>query len=293
MQPTRLPPLLESRPFSIADAAAQGVCAERLRRADLYVPARGVRTTTPPTSLLERARALHPILPPDAMFSHETGAGLLALPLPARLERQGSGTHVMTPTHHPAVRRAGVVGHRGAELRHRIRHLGLDLTSAVDIWLDLAPRLTVDELVQLGDAIVYREPDDLPRLHDLVKGSRGIRGIVRAREALALVRVGSASPRETWLRLHLARSGLPAPELNTDVFDAHGQWIANVDLLWREQRVVVEYDGEVHHDPAHRMHDAQRRRQLTSAGWRVVVLTRADVPGRMADVVADLRELLC
>ncbi|MFC4224730.1 hypothetical protein [Lysinibacter cavernae] len=61
-----------------------------------------------------------------------------------------------------------------------------------------------------------------------------------------MIREGSDSRQETLLRLLLADAGLPEPELNVDVCDSAGNWIARVDLLYSEFGVVVEYDGDQH-----------------------------------------------
>ena len=232
------------------------------------------------------------MIPLGAMFSHVTAARLLGLPLPARLEHEDRSVDLITPTHEPQIRRQGMVGHRGSELRTLVHVDGLPVASAYDVWLDLANELSVDELVVLGDAVVGNDEDRLRVLERLVRRSRGIRGVVKAREALTLIRIGSRSPRETMTRLLLTRGGLPMPELNADVRDEAGGWLANVDFLWREQRVIVEYDGEVHASADQRKKDAQRRRQLVAEGWRVLVLTSADIPVRADQVVADVRRLL-
>lgn len=290
--PLPLPETLGSGPFHLSDAHQLGVTEGRLNGADLIVPFRGVRAIQPPQSVVDRARALLPVLPAGAVLSHTTAGQLRELPLPARCEDPAAPLHVCTPRQTPAIRRAGVIGHRGAELRTRTSACGLPITCDADIWLDLAPDLTLDDLVALGDAIIYRDPHALDEITQLVRGSRGIRGVLRAREALALMRLRCASPRETRVRLLILRSDLPAPELNADVHDAFGSWLANVDFFWRLQRLIVEYDGEIHAAPGHREHDAQRRRRLTANGYDVIVLTKADIPAREAEVMAEIRHLL-
>lgn len=41
------------------------------------------------------------------------------------------------------------------------------------------------------------------------------------------------------------------------------------DLVFREQKVVVEVDGPHHHHPAQRAADRERDAQLAAAGWRI------------------------
>ncbi|MDF8263130.1 endonuclease domain-containing protein [Luteipulveratus flavus] len=292
MQAPLLLPIAGDETFLVRDAAPLGIPAHRLRSRHLHVPTRGVRQVAPPTSLIGRARGMAPALPYGAMFSHQTAALLHGLPLPLRLQVEGAPLHITTRTGTAAVRRAGVIGHRGAQLRTSTTVRDVPATSGRDTWLDLAPHLSIHDLVVLGDAVVGADAEALAALRRLVAGSRGIRGVVKARAALDLVRLGSRSPRESLTRLIFLEGGLPEPELNADAHDAHGGWLATVDFLWRDQRVVVEYDGDVHADPDQRRKDAHRRRLLTAAGWTVVVLTSADIPRRAPTVVEDIRRLL-
>ncbi len=55
-----------------------------------------------------------------------------------------------------------------------------------------------------------------------------------------------------------------------------------VDAVWRDARLVVEYDGKAHHTyPADREHDRRRRARLRAAGWSVFVVTN-DMLGDLA-----------
>lgn len=59
------------------------------------------------------------------------------------------------------------------------------------------------------------------------------------------------------------------------------------DLLWRDQRVVLEYDSDAHHTGVDRLNaDAARRTQLQAAGYTVITLTRQQLDDPAAfDVV--------
>lgn len=154
---------------------------------------------------------------------------------------------------------------------------GIRLTCPIDAWLDLAPVLTLDDLVILGDAILARNRALIADLRSGIERRRGQRGIKRAREAVELIRSGVRSPMETVTRLVLMRGGLPAPEVNAEVTDAAHTWIAEADLVWRDRKVIVEYDGLWHSEPGQRRLDAVRRRQLRAEGWIVIELYADDV----------------
>ena len=99
------------------------------------------------------------------------------------------------------------------------------------------------------------------------------------------------SPGESLARTVLVTGGVPRPRCNADV-SWLGGWIARVDLLWEEEKVIVEYDGIVHLTEDQRRKDAVRRNLLQDAGYVVIVFTARDLkhPEAMcATVMAALR----
>ncbi len=68
-------------------------------------------------------------------------------------------------------------------------------------------------------------------------------------------------------------AGFPRPEVQ-QYLTLPGGDVIRVDFLWREQRVVVETDGDRgHRTPWARERDARRDLLLTEAGWHPVRLT--------------------
>ena len=121
VRPSPLPVELGPGPFSTAGARLLGVPPERLSRSDLVHPTRGAHMLVEPETLVERALAFQVAMPGNRAFSHVTAALLWGLPLPRALEQlataEGAPLHVMAPTRDGMVHRAGVVGHRGLEVR--------------------------------------------------------------------------------------------------------------------------------------------------------------------------------
>lgn len=286
---TKIPAELDLTAFAIKDLRSLGTTA-RLRW--LQQPFHGVRATAPCQHLTDRAAALHLVLPENSAFCRSTAAALLELPLPCELTAAALPLEVMTPSDGALIRHRGTVGHRGLETRRVVRIGKLRVTSPVDTWLDLAQTLALDDLVILGDAILARNAQLIDDLREGVRRRAGSRGIRRAREALELVRPGVRSPMETRTRLLLVRAGLPEPELNAEVTDAAHTWIAEADMVWRDQRVIVEYDGRWHADPDQRRLDATRRRQLRAEGWIVIELFAADVLRHPEQTVELVRRAL-
>ncbi|NNG38821.1 hypothetical protein HJ588_05970 [Flexivirga sp. ID2601S] len=267
---TPLPPELGAA-FTYDAARERGLTPRRLRHRGLVIPTRGLRLTDETRALRERAAAYLLLLPAGRVaFSHATAAALLDLPAP-RDER----LHVTLPRG-VFVRRRGVVMHHGLDSREIRRTGDLPVTSALTTWLDLAAELSIDDLVILGDAIANRAPELLPGFARIVDSSAGRRGIRTARAAAALIQPGVLSPQETLWRLRFRKAGFPAPALNVDVHDAHGFRLGMGDFVWREQRVVAEYDGDYHFTVDQRRLDQARRRAMRAADWAVIELNGAD-----------------
>lgn len=234
----------------------------------LASPFHGVRSHTPPASVDEQFAALRLVCAEGAFLSHCSAARVHGLPLPR--EREHEALHVTTSG--SRIRRRGVIAHRGHRRTTVVR--GVPVTGLAETWLDLAPFVGLDDLVVLGDAVAGRLGGTDP-LHALLTGSP--KGVRRARTALDWIRAGSASPMETRARVLFGLAGLPEPELNVDIHDPDGGWLATGDFVWREAKVVGEYQGERHFaDYARGDKDIVRRRVVEESGWTYVDFTKDD-----------------
>lgn len=270
------------------------------------------------TSALEvRARAFATVAPPGSFSFGVTAAALWGLPLPLRVLRRAGDTSsppaarprkpdvaVLRP--HRAVRSAGV---RARQLDPRligiVERSGLRVTDPATTWIYLAPELTVDELIVVGDAIVHE-----PRIRGMIRGATGSglatiedlacalalgrrQGAAKLRAALPHLRVGAASPPETRLRLACVRAGLPEPHLDYDVFDARGHPIGFTELAFVEYRVLVEYEGDHHRrDRRQWNRDIEKHAACVAAGWEVVRLTADHVRPNCGPAVRRIRDAL-
>lgn len=278
-------PAIFGERFTVSQAQYGGLSEGRLRQPDLARPTRGVRTLLAPQSVRERTGAIGLVLPEGAVFSHCTAAMLHGIPVPA--SHEADRLHVSTAGT-ALVRRRETITHQGAECRQCTEVNGIPVTDPVETWLDLGALYRIDDLVIAGD---YLAAEHLALMRSRVAQGARRRGIVKIRQALDLVRIGSGSPMESFCRVEFVRSGLLQPELNAEVTDRFGTWIATVDFLWREQRVIAEYDGAHHDDPGQRKYDAARRRQLLDNDWRVIEITSRDLP-HLHDVCASIRAAL-
>jgi hypothetical protein len=255
-------------------------------------PFRGATVALEPTTLDELCAAYLTRAAPGQAFSHVTAARLLTLPLPVRVARQRAlDVAALAARRPPQVR--GVVGHHFDRLPRIVTVRGLPVISPVDTWLHLANTLTVPELVVVGDHLVRKKRPlaKLPELEAAVAAHAGHRNVTKLREALALVRPLTGSPKETELRLLILAAGLPEPIVGYEVHH-DGYWVGTPDLAFPGERVAVEYEGEVHRvDPDTFREDIDRRERFEDAGWRVIRVT-ADQLLRPAALMERIRYAL-
>jgi hypothetical protein len=211
------------------------------------------------------------VLPHDAALSHVSSLrwrGLAVRPERPLHFSTNSRTHVELP---------GLVVHRRQGQLHPRLVRGLPTLGADRTFVDCGTQLSVRELVQIGDWLLAQHETDLATLRSYVIHSH-LDGVIRARDALGMVRDGSESVRESAVRWHLAKAEMPEPEINSDILDALGAFLARGDLVYRQWKVLVEYDGWHHErDALQRQRDHLRREALEAAGWRVIVITTADM----------------
>ncbi len=111
----------------------------------------------------------------------------------------------------------------------------------------------------------------------VISSHHKVRGIVRARKALALSHTRSASPGETRTRLiAVQRADLGHLLVNCPVFDLDGRLLGIADLLDEEAGLVVESDGLRFHGPADRVKDDDRQVRFENSGLVVARVTTAD-----------------
>ncbi|HKW05944.1 MAG TPA: DUF559 domain-containing protein [Candidatus Dormibacteraeota bacterium] len=156
---------------------------------------------------------------------------------------------------------------------------GLAATSVHRTLADLGRRLSPIETLVVLDAAVRLRLLEKTQLF----GTRRMRSLAELAER-------AESPMETRLRWVLLQAGLPRPEVQRDLHDSGGRFVARADLYYPASRLVVEYDGGIHRDRL--VEDDRRQNRLTNAGYRVLRFTAADVYGRPDAVRAEVRALL-
>ena len=279
-----LPEPWRDRPFTVGQLRDAGLPRSRVRHPGLHLPTRSVRSVQPVETLAQRAGAFALALPDDVAFSHATAAVLLGIPLPERFAK-GEVLDVMRESCRTPIRRKLCVGHRGLESRVVEQVSGLRVVAEPDTWCDLGELvgrgLTVDDLVVAGDHVINHRRRQHPTLAQVLAQRCRPRGAASLEEAVALVRPGVRSPMESRARLMFVRAGFPEPEVNAAVLDAHGGWLLEGDLVWRQdgrvRGVIGEYQGSDHASIKRRSADSSRVTTAEREGYRVLEIYAEDV----------------
>ncbi|HEY1531447.1 MAG TPA: hypothetical protein VGF80_11565 [Galbitalea sp.] len=175
------------------------------------------------------------------------------------------------------MRRPHITGHQAHERKSVLVGV-VPLSDPLDAWLECAALLDLDDLVIMGDSLVRRKAPftTLAQLRAAASGYRSRRGARTVAQAIPLIRANTDSARETVLRLVLARAGFPEPEVNGIVENSLGQPIAHGDLVFREYRTIVEYEGDHHRTDERQFNiDIDRFDELAEEGWRAIRVSKA------------------
>ena len=178
---------------------------------------------------------------------------------------------------------------------------GIWLSTRERTWLDMARLLPLKDLVAMGDELIRiprpglegREHPyaSVDHLRSIINRHPNLQGVVRARQALDLMRVGADSAPETFLRLAMLDAGLPEPELQLSLRlgDARSP---SADLGFRLRRVAVQYDGGHHLQEPQQLSDRRRDKAFEAAGWSVIILDKADLDDDFATALGRIKRAL-
>ena len=297
-----LPPSLLDGSFSLRTADLEGVPRKRTRARDVLTVSRSIRLPAAAQPKGTEALRAYTDLDGSCLLSHHSAARILGIALPPWAQEDWR-IHVARPASGSTPRRVNVVGHRLVLAPEEIASVGgVRVTSVARSWLDLASVLSLDELIAAGDSIVCAHGPEFPvpkeplgqleTLQRIVARHKRARGILNARQALELIRVGADSPPETVLRLALIRAGLPEPELNVVVRDEAGIPRIWPDAAYPRYCVAVQYDGGHHDGDDQYGRDIRRGDWTTAMGWLEVRVDKTDLGGEKPPVVAKVLRAL-
>lgn len=160
----------------------------------------------------------------------------------------------------------------------RVAVSGIAATSAERTLIDIARSAHEERAeIALEDAVRRRLTTTAAiarRLADLPSNQLGRSSLMKM-----LQERGASPPADSALEVKVARMlrewGYPRP-IRQKVLDDEGRFVGRVDLVFPENRLVIEVDGFRHHDGrAVFDHDRSRRNALVAMGWVVMHATSA------------------
>jgi hypothetical protein len=278
--------------FSYSDGIAAGLTPDELRHPGWSKPHHGVRSFREASTPLELAEDYAPRMRPEQYFSHATAGIAHAMWLPAAIQHRLE-IHVAVPVGFRQPRGKRVRGHLLVDRPGRpVVRQGLRVACPEEAWCQLATILGLEDLIVAGESLLAKGRQHRVPLRAL---QRAVEAGDRPRQALlnrALpeLRAGVRSPKETELRRLLVAAGLPEPEINVDIFDDSGRWIAESDLVYPRLKIAIEYEGELHFlDGAVQRKDVYRYDLLQALGWRVIRVTKDDLAFRRTELIDRVR----
>lgn len=225
-----------------------------------------------------------------ALLSHASGAALRGL-------RQTAAVLIDVTIPRPSpISRPGIRIHRHPGLRAADIDVveGIPVTSVSRTLLDLASFLREPQLERACDQAVIKDDFDMREMEDLLKRSRGRRGVARLRNVLSRGDLGEdvpASGLEVRYRDLCTQAGLPKPEINRHIL--LGDEYHKVDFLWRKERVVIETDGNRYHSTGwQRARDERRDQLLEKHGYRRARIPEEAIADDPEQAVAQATSLL-
>lgn len=225
--PQPIPAALRGHPFTIDQARRLGLTRRMLQGKRFTQLHRGIYLTADTALTLPiRIHAARLLLPDDAALSHVSALQWYGVHIgPSEPLRFSTNTTTQT-------------GLKGVVLHRRLGHLSPTLVDHVPVLgpdrslVDCATILGVVDLVRAGDWLVRLGLTSPARFIGYAE-ARHLDGVRRARRVSTFVRSRVDSVTETDVRLLLRFARLPEPEVNIDIFDDLGEFLARGDLVYR------------------------------------------------------------
>jgi very-short-patch-repair endonuclease len=175
---------------------------------------------------------------------------------------------------------------RTLETRDITQHYGIPVTTPARTLLDLADVLDDAALTRAVNEARLQRQLSLTDLAALLARSPG-RATKRLKPHITHATQPTRSRFEDAFLTFTERYRLPRPEVNQRVAGYE------VDMLWRDQRVIVELDGWAYHGAkAEFDHDRDKDAALLAAGFPVVRVTWERLSGAPRREARRLRRLL-
>lgn len=165
---------------------------------------------------------------------------------------------------------------------------GLLLTSPVRTAADHLRKKWRPHALAAADAMAHAGLVTMEETYEFVDRLNGYRGVCQARSLAMLIEPKAQSQGESWTRLRIVDAGFAIPESQWEVLLPDGR-TGFLDLSYPELLLVIEYDGrQFHTADRDNDHDDGRRRMIEALGFRIIVVTYADIFGGNTDFELEL-----
>lgn len=169
---------------------------------------------------------------------------------------------------------------------------GIPVTSVARTLVDLAGAVNAASLARAVHEAEVQRLLDVDAIAAVMARLPRRRGVARLRRLLSASdsNVSSEAFVNAFLRL-CSRHGLPTPRVSRHL-DALERPV-EADIVFPDQRVIVELDSEQYHHTRRNFHSDRRRDSaLAAEGWLTVRLTWHRVTRESAEVATELRRIL-
>ena len=242
--------MVDAEPILLRDAAEHGTTPDsllrRVRAGELvriqpgaYMPSAEWARLRPEARLRLRVLASHQRLGGDLVYSHESAAVILGIPLLGALPER---PHILDAS--PAARSSPA-------MRRTVREIGLGdtavthgirTTNPVETAIDLAATRTPLGAVIAISHVRNRHAVTLEDIEDLIAARGAFRGVRQVVRALATSSESCESALEAVVLARCEDLGFARPEQQRVISTATGAY--RVDFAWDDGRLVLEADGE-------------------------------------------------
>jgi predicted transcriptional regulator of viral defense system len=173
------------------------------------------------------------------------------------------------------------------------------VSSVARSLVDCARECCLADAVAAMDDALHRDLVTPAQLREIVHAQRHWEGIAGAARAVGMADGRAESPLESRGRVQILTSGLPAPELQPELWDGDG-YLGRVDAWYDDAAVAIEFDGVVKYrdpwrgrSPADVLWEEKRREdRIRATGVRMLRWAMVDVSSGWAASRDRLRRLL-
>jgi very-short-patch-repair endonuclease len=226
---------------------------------------------------------------PGAVLSHRSAAFLHGV-----LDDSRGRVDVIAPNRRGRAPK-GIAAHRDGTLipTDRVVIDGIPCTSLARTLLDIAATQSPSTLAFAVNQAEVEEVFDLAEVVELLKRSKGRRGVARLRLAIEL-----HDPQEQEARRELEKKLLRLFKRNGFRPEVNGHLVVEgismmPDFMWRNERLIVEADSRRVHATATAFEkDRLRDQRLAAAGWTVIRVTWRQVTTEPERLTQTLRSLM-